>query len=138
MNALHAIVYVSSAVRLLEQADIDHLLHRARARNATEGITGLLLYRDGAFMQYIEGPRAPLMKVYASILADRLHHHVTQLLDEGIDAREFAGWAMGYSSATMPQFLQLRQARWQRNAAAAEASSPGKALLQKVWAEAAR
>ncbi|CAN5827842.1 hypothetical protein BH11PSE8_BH11PSE8_11730 [soil metagenome] len=138
MNQLHAIVYVSSAVRLLGPEDIERLLVRARRRNATEGITGLLLYADGAFMQYIEGPRARLMKVYDIITADALHTGLTLLMDEDTGAREFADWAMGYDTATTPEFLQLRQARWKRSPATSESLTPGKALLHKVWSEAIR
>ena len=53
---LDSLVYVSSAVKLLRPEEIEYLLTRARERNEEYGITGVLLYIGGNFMQYIEGP----------------------------------------------------------------------------------
>jgi hypothetical protein len=125
-HPLHAIVYVSSAVEPLTPAQIEHLLERARERNARAGVTGLLLYGDGSFMQYIEGPPEGLQPIYDIILADPLHRQINELLNEPIAEREFADWAMAYDSVTTPGFLkQLR----------ADATSIGRArqMLRDVW-----
>lgn len=80
-DALHAVVYVSSATHLLEPSEIDHRLTHARRRNAEADVTGLLLDGDGNFMQYIEGPRDWLMPICDIILADPLHHDVDEMLN---------------------------------------------------------
>ncbi len=49
------LVYVSSAVRPFSRVDLDDLLATSRANNARVGITGMLLYKDGNFMQVLEG-----------------------------------------------------------------------------------
>ena len=54
---LESLVYVSSAVRLLNLEEIGYLLRRARERNTEYGITGVLLYVGGNFMQYIEASK---------------------------------------------------------------------------------
>jgi hypothetical protein len=89
---------MSSAVDLPSQADIDHLLARARRRNESEDVTGILLYDEGSFFQVIEGPADGVGRVYAAILADPLHYNVLELLDDKINARDFDGWAMAYRS----------------------------------------
>ena len=96
MTDLNALVYVSSAVRLLSEAELAHLLDRARARNAREGITGVLLYAQGNFMQYLEGPPSGMATVYDIIKADPLHRGIIELLREPIAAREFSDWAMAF------------------------------------------
>lgn len=72
------------------------LLRKARERNQREGVTGVLLYADGTFLQYIEGPAQGLLRVYEAILRDPLHHHIFEMLREPLAQREFGQWAMGY------------------------------------------
>ncbi len=54
MTQLYNLVYVSSAVRPPTEAELRHLLQRAQERNRTQGVTGVLLFDAGNFMQYIE------------------------------------------------------------------------------------
>ena len=91
---LWAIVYVSKAARPLTRDDLVHVLEGARRRNLDEGITGVLLYADGYFMQYLEGPEAGLHKVYGLIKTHPLHYGLIDLVREPIAAREFAEWSM--------------------------------------------
>ncbi len=98
MNELQALVYVSTAAHHLSEAEIRHLLDRARERNAKEQVTGVLLYSHGNFMQYLEGPRAGVARIYEHILADRLHHGIIELVREPIAAREFSDWTMAFRS----------------------------------------
>ena len=72
-SGLGVIVYISKAARSLGHDDLERLLESARRRNIQEGITGVLLYADGSFMQYLEGPADALMRVYAIIKTDPLH-----------------------------------------------------------------
>lgn len=93
---LRSLTYMSNAVRVPTQAEIEHLLSRARLRNRREQVTGLLLYDSGSFLQVIEGPHDGVQRVYAAILADPLHHNVLELLYDGISQREFPDWSMAY------------------------------------------
>lgn len=98
-SGIHSITYVSAARRLLADEELLALLAKSRDANAVHGITGLLLYRGGSFMQVIEGPPAPLRQLYRNICADPVHHHVTTLLDNPLPAREFENWHMAFISA---------------------------------------
>jgi hypothetical protein len=93
---LHAIVYVSTAARPVSLVELMRLLDGARRRNADEGITGVLLYSDTSFMQYLEGPAAGLSRVYDIIKHHPLHHGLIDLVREPIQEREFADWAMAF------------------------------------------
>jgi len=53
---LGCLIYVSSAQKALRYEELDSLLTEARERNQQLGLTGVLLYLDQTFMQYIEGP----------------------------------------------------------------------------------
>ena len=55
MGSLYQIVYLSTATEPFSKAQLMELLEGSVRRNTVAGITGLLLYRDGAFMQALEG-----------------------------------------------------------------------------------
>lgn len=95
-SSLESLVYVSSAVRLLSPAEIEYLLKRARERNQEHGITGLLLYIGGNFMQYIEGPADHLDTVYQIIVDDPQHTGIILISREPIAQRQFGDWSMAY------------------------------------------
>jgi hypothetical protein len=59
-------------------------------------VTGVLLYSNGTFHQYLEGPPDALDRVFEAICRDPLHHQIFEILREPIEAREFPTWEMGY------------------------------------------
>lgn len=99
MAGLYAITYTSEAIPPLSRAQIDHLLSRAQARNGEHDVTGVLLYANGHFIQYIEGPAAGVSTIWEIIKADPLHHRVVEHAHEAIREREFAEWSMAFRAA---------------------------------------
>ena len=95
---LEAIVYVSSAVRLFSLEEVAHLLQRARERNEDYGVTGVLLYHGGNFMQYIEGPKDSLDVIYDIIKKDDKHTGIIVVSREVIERRQFDDWSMAFQS----------------------------------------
>jgi hypothetical protein len=133
---LHALVYVSSAVRLLSMAEIGELLEKAQARNAEQGVTGVLLYCEGSFMQYLEGPEAGIALVYKIIKADRAHRGIIELLAEPIETREFPDWSMAFrvvSAFGMSYPLQQDEFLWRISQKPDPSVSPARRLLEKFW-----
>ncbi|MFZ9038767.1 MAG: BLUF domain-containing protein [Gammaproteobacteria bacterium] len=102
---LDALVYVSSAVRLLNHEEIDYLLRRARERNKEYGVTGILLYIGGNFMQYIEGPRDNVDIIYKIIQEDELHSGIILVSREAIESRQFGDWAMAYQTRDVEGYV---------------------------------
>ena len=91
-----ALVYTSTASQPLRETALEHLLGQCRTFNAEHGITGMLLHRDGRFIQVLEGAREAVEELAERIRRDRRHHDMTVLLEEPIDQRRFADWSMGY------------------------------------------
>ena len=91
------LVYSSSARAGLTARDLEQILLSARTRNTTHKVTGMLLYRDGVFLQLLEGRRDNVHDIYNLIGRDRRHHHLINLLEETITERDFPSWTMGYS-----------------------------------------
>ena len=104
------LVYVSSAIELFSSHDLLALLEQSRAKNVRAGITGLLLYKDGNFMQLLEGPEAAVRELYAAIRRDARHHGIILLLEGTVEEREFPDWAMAFPDLTAPALLSLRGA----------------------------
>ncbi|MCY1536802.1 Sensors of blue-light using FAD [compost metagenome] len=59
------------------------------------GITGVLCYGGGVFLQAIEGGRSAVNTLYSHIVADPRHTGVELLHYEEITERRFGGWTMG-------------------------------------------
>ena len=97
-DQLTELVYVSRATRLMSQKELVEMLVHARATNHQYDVTGLLLYKDLSFIQLLEGPRASVEKIYASIEQDVRHFNVKRLLQNPIESRRFPEWAMGFQS----------------------------------------
>ena len=108
---LEAIVYVSSAVRLLELDEILHILKRSRLRNAAHGVSGVLLYVGGNFMQYLEGPKSGLETIYEIIHRDETHSGIIQVSREAIQTRQFGDWSMGFQSREFEGYVGSPQER---------------------------
>jgi Sensors of blue-light using FAD len=65
------------------------LLKGSVQRNTQAGITRLLLYRDGTFMQALEGDKATVTALFAKISRDPRHHQIIRLIGEPIGHRFF-------------------------------------------------
>lgn len=90
------LVYVSSAVKPFSTSELAELLAKAREKNTRLGITGMLLYQDGNFMQALEGEEDAVRQLYNTINRDVRHHGTIVLLEEQINKRQFSDWSMGF------------------------------------------
>ncbi|HET8746021.1 MAG TPA: BLUF domain-containing protein [Ramlibacter sp.] len=88
------LLYCSRAVDASEQA-IEAILREGREHNQACGITGILCYGDGVFLQCIEGGRLEVSELFATIQKDPRHKDVALLHYEEILERRFGGWSMG-------------------------------------------
>ncbi len=88
------LLYASRAVDPSTDA-IEDILSKARQYNPTCGITGILCYGGGIFLQAIEGGRMPVSDLYGHIQKDARHKDVVLLNYEEISERRFGGWTMG-------------------------------------------
>jgi hypothetical protein len=97
MNDLIHLIYASSETQKLSSNDLVAILKKAREKNHTLGVTGMLLYQGGNFLQVLEGERAVVGQLYETIQKDPRHHQVTTLISRGVRKREFAEWEMGFT-----------------------------------------
>jgi len=93
------LLYASRAVDTSADT-IEAILHECRSRNPNSGITGVLCYGGGIFLQVIEGGRMAISQLYNQIQRDARHKDVVLLHYEEITERRFAGWTMGEVNMT--------------------------------------
>jgi hypothetical protein len=89
------LLYVSRAVDKDRSDAIESILAAARHHNLQNGITGILCYGGGIFVQAIEGGRRAVNHLYNHIIEDPRHQDVELLHYEEITERRFGGWTMG-------------------------------------------
>jgi hypothetical protein len=88
-------MYVSRAVPAVDQEELLAILRKSKSNNPTQGITGVLCFSEGIFLQVLEGGRGAVNRLYNRITTDHRHTQVELLGYEEIGERRFAGWAMG-------------------------------------------
>ncbi|WP_416898450.1 MAG: BLUF domain-containing protein [Minwuia sp.] len=93
---MHSIVYLSTASEPMGTESLNLLLEVARARNADAGVSGILIYGDGCFIQILEGELQPLEAIFRSILRDGRHYGVKTIQFEPVDGRRFGDWSMAF------------------------------------------
>ncbi|WP_439135241.1 BLUF domain-containing protein [Pseudomaricurvus sp.] len=93
-------IYASTAKEKLEKNQIVSILEKARKKNSSINVTGMLLYDDGAFFQILEGKREVVEKLLVEISNDKRHDRIVKIIIEPIEERSFSEWTMGYSGAT--------------------------------------
>ncbi len=112
------IIYMSSAVGELSVDELRELLGESREWNKQEGITGALFYKEGNFLQVIEGNEAAVRELFARISRDPRHRSIMPMFQEEIPEREFPGWTMAFhdlnfgKGAAPEGFDDLLNRRW--------------------------
>lgn len=102
------LIYTSSASRPICPEELENMLTSIRAKNAPLGLTGMLVYSDGSFLQALEGQEGPLKATFSNILADDRHKGIMLICDVNVSDRSFPDWTMGFAQQATnrsPQFL---------------------------------
>lgn len=98
---MHRIIYFSSATHFFNLEELDSLLLKSRIRNLANGITGLLIYIDGDFIQILEGEKEKVQNLFNLIKLDKRHSTVISVFNQKVPKRMFENWAMGFSKQTI-------------------------------------
>ncbi len=88
--------YVSRANKPMSAEQLLVLLMQCRDNNSAQGVTGMLLYGNGTFLQAIEGEEPVIDGLVDKIWADRRHADIKLLSRRRITRREYADWTMAF------------------------------------------
>lgn len=95
VRLLYASRAVNASAELLE-AIVEH----AKLRNVRRGITGVICFGNGTYMQLIEGERSTVNELYSKMMTDPRHKDLTLLAYEEIEERFYGKWTMGQVNMT--------------------------------------
>ncbi|MGD0268073.1 MAG: BLUF domain-containing protein [Candidatus Sulfotelmatobacter sp.] len=103
---LISLIYLSSEAVPFSEQDLIELLEKSRQSNAALGMTGMLLYKDGNFLQVLEGETEKVLALYEKIRQDERHRSLTILSREAISHRDFPDWSMGFRDLRSPDTVR--------------------------------
>jgi hypothetical protein len=88
--------YISRSTKPMSSPELKALLEQSRERNDSLGVTGLLLYDNGSFIQLLEGPAHAVRQLFGKISSDPRHADAQVLFQANVEQRTFPEWEMGY------------------------------------------
>jgi Sensors of blue-light using FAD len=89
------LMYASRATDTVDHEALLAILRKSKLNNSASGVTGVLCYSAGIFLQVLEGGRTPVSALYNRIATDPRHREVVLLSYEEVNERRFSGWSMG-------------------------------------------
>ncbi|HRN52512.1 MAG TPA: BLUF domain-containing protein [Gemmatimonadaceae bacterium] len=92
MPSFLSLTYQSRATREMSVEELHALQRAAVARNHAEDVTGMLLYAERRFFQWIEGPPRSIERIWNSISRDSRHTDITSLAVHSSTFRLFGQW----------------------------------------------
>ena len=97
-------VYISQATGEPSEDDLFDLLEQCRRNNVKNGLTGMLMYGGGTYLQCLEGESADVDELLKKIYADPRHTAVKIIRRVSITSRQFTDWSMGFEHVTEKSF----------------------------------
>jgi hypothetical protein len=93
---LISLIYASNAKHLMNSEELLEILRVSRKNNEERSVTGLLLYKDGNFMQVLEGEEEDVLFIFRKVEKDTRHNAIIVISQEPIENRQFADWKMAF------------------------------------------
>jgi len=95
-TVIFQMIYTCALADDVTPSDLDEIARSSRLRNISQGLTGILLCKDGSVLQVLEGARETVEAVYSRITMDPRVTNALVLIRRETTAREFPNWSMGY------------------------------------------
>jgi hypothetical protein len=93
--AIHNVLYCSHATSVMTNEELARIVRTSQQNNPRRGITGLLVYGGGMFLQWLEGPREAVEALMSTLSTDPRHETIVRLqVLDGLKERLYPKWAM--------------------------------------------
>ena len=99
-NMLSQLVYVSTRKNNCSALEIEKILSACKKNNSSTDTTGVLLYSQDKFIQYLEGDSKQLLSLYDKIKKDERHEKVMMISYGPIKEKAFPSWHMATKKVT--------------------------------------
>ena len=104
---MYYLIYTSRESEVMTKQSLGEIMAISQTNNARDGITGLLIYMSGRFIQLLEGEKQEVVDCFQRITEDSRHHSVTQLITGYYKNRLFENWSMALKSASLDEYLTI-------------------------------
>jgi len=94
------VTYLSRETDSFSARSLVELLEHCKNNNPALGVTGMLMYANGTFLQTLEGEAETVEILLAKIERDKRHHGFQVIKRESIDERIYKNWSMGFERLT--------------------------------------
>lgn len=96
----------------MTDADLEDVLLRSANNNERADLTGVLLYNEGTFFQYLEGPPEAVDGLMSRLPKDKRHSGIIVLLEDTTKNRIFPDWSMALFKPRQSDLLNLVNQEW--------------------------
>jgi Sensors of blue-light using FAD len=104
---IFSLLYLSEGSIPFSKKDLRELLTKARENNTSLGITGMLVFKDGNFLQVLEGKKETVLALYEKIAQDTRHIRLMTLFQGVSSQRDFPDWSMGFHDLNSPESMNV-------------------------------
>lgn len=101
---MYHLAYFSVATQRFSVEDLEELLVVSKRNNEAVGVTGVLLYIEGCFLQILEGEEEAVKEVFARVKADTRHEGLLIIFEGAKARRNFDKWSMGFKNMPMDTY----------------------------------
>lgn len=105
------LLYISAAVHDFTEEELNELLLKARQNNESMGVSGMLLFHEGSFIQALEGEEQSVKALYEKIAQDKRHTETLVMFTGMVAERDFDGWSMGFYRSNQSSAKNLEEFR---------------------------
>lgn len=92
---IYNVLYCSHATALMTDDELARINKTSGINNPKRGVTGLLVYGSGMFMQWLDGPRHAVESLMTILATDARHETIVRLqVLDGLKERLYPAWAM--------------------------------------------
>jgi hypothetical protein len=92
--SLHRLIYISRARADIGYYDLRDIQEKSERNNSRDGISGILCYGNGLFLQILEGGRQAISTTYHRIAGDPRHTDPELVDFREVEQRLFTLWSM--------------------------------------------
>lgn len=93
------LVYTSTASTPFDDDQLVELLRKSRIENGQRAVTGALMYKNGIFVQMLEGPEDAVEILREKMYRDPRHSGIYTLTRGTAQLRVFSNWTMHFISS---------------------------------------
>lgn len=103
---MYHLAYFSTATKHFTEEELNLLLKNSQQKNQERGITGILLFIEGCFLQILEGEQATVNALYNKVKKDTRHSDILRIFKGETTERVFKKWSMGFKNIPFVEYKQ--------------------------------